>query len=87
MKKGAQQFERILLVWMAESNDNSSTSTAAGQVDQATDPTTVFNHLLQEMKQLNENFQSFNTPSAADVVADSASEIREDGETDNMSLI
>ena len=85
---------------MAESNDNCSTSTAAGQADQATDPTTVFNHLLQEMKQLNKNFRSFNTPSAADVVADSASEdegaieqqqfeegeVREDGETDNMSL-
>ena len=85
---------------MAESNDNCSTSTAAGQADQATDPTTVFNHLLQEMRQLNKNFRSFNTPSAADVVADSASdddgaieqqqfeegEVREDGETDNMSL-
>ena len=89
-----------MLVGMAESNDNCSTSTAAGQADQATDPTTVFNHLLQEMKQLNKNFRSFNTPSAADVVADSASEdegaieqqqfeegeVREDGETDNMSL-
>ena len=84
---------------MAESNNNCSTSTAAGQADQATDPTTVFNHLLQEMKQLNKNFRSLNTPSAADVVADSASEddgaieqqhtvrrIREDGETDDMSL-
>ena len=85
---------------MAESNDNYSTSTVAGQAGQATDPTTVFNHLLQEMKQPNENFRSFNTPSAADVVTDSASEddgaieqqqfeegeMREDGETDNMSL-
>ena len=78
---------------MAESNDNCSTLTAAGQADQATDPTTVFNDLLQEMKQLNKNFHSFNTPSAADVVADSASEDDgaieqqqfEDGET-NMSL-
>ena len=78
---------------MAESNDNCSTLTAAGQADQATDPTTVFNDLLQEMKQLNKNFHSFNTPSAADLVADSASEDDgaieqqqfEDGETD-MSL-
>ena len=51
------------------------------------------------MKQLNKNCHSFNTPTAADAVADRASEdngaieqqqfeegeVHEDGETDNMS--
>ena len=85
---------------VAESNDNCLTSAAAGQADHAMDPTTVFNHLQQEMKQLNENFRSFNTTSAADVVADSGSEddgaieqqqveegkIRAEGDTDKMLL-
>ena len=77
---------------VAESNDNCSTPAAAGQADHAMDQ--------QDMKQLNENFRSLNTTSAADVVADSGREddgaieqqqveegkIRAEGDTDKMSL-
>ena len=65
---------------MAEPNgqDKGSSSTAAGQEDQALDTATMFSHLMKEireMKQLNEDLRSFNMPPEADVVADIGGEI------------